>query len=137
MNTIDKITIRRALDTDPDLTFLTEANRYEGCSEEEIAKYEQEDRERLAAYYAGSWSMIGIYVQARILVRTHPNQSGGILQTIRSAGLWGIESDSDNDHLEQTAADELAELKVILTALNVDTESAWPASVAELKTVHE
>src|SRR2546429_7432495 len=78
---LSKITIRRVPDESPD-----------------VSHYEQEDvfgeegRERIAAFERGEWSMMGIYAEAEVLT---PNRGGGghTIQTIRSGGLWGIQSD--------------------------------------------
>jgi hypothetical protein len=135
MNTIDRITIRRMLDTDPDLSFLTDSDRYTGCTEEEAAKYEKEDAARLKSY-GTAWYMIGIRAESRIKVRTNAANHYSTLQTIRSGGLWGIESDSDDSHLEQVTAEELAELKIQLEALNVSLDN-WTTAVEQAKTAHE
>ena len=72
----------------------------------------KQDWQRMEGYNSGQWSMIGVVAKAEIV---SPN---GIIQTIRSGGLWGVESDSGADNLLEIAKEQLAELKAELLALN-------------------
>lgn len=63
--------------------------------------------ERRAAYERGDFGYIGIYAQATVTVN-------GTQQTLRSAGLWGIEDDSDPAYLAEVAEEERRELRDIL-----------------------
>lgn len=106
---IGHIVVKRMLDNDPDLSYLTQD--YGDCPPEEAERYRQEDRERLAAYDRGEWWMVGIWAEATIL-------TGGpkvwVGNCIRSGGLWGIESDSSKEYFREVAQDELANLRDIL-----------------------
>ncbi len=42
-----------------------------------------------------------------------------VTQTVTSPGLFGIESDSDEDYLDQVFADECARLAAMLSAIGV------------------
>jgi hypothetical protein len=71
---------------------------------EEIGK---EDKARLEEYNQGYWSMIGIRAKAVININ-------GTLETIETAGLWSIESDSDPSYLEEIGKEEKSELGEML-----------------------
>lgn len=64
----------------------------------------EQDFQRMEALCRGEWSMIGIRAEVTIQVPT--KQGGSILQTLRSPGLWGIESDSDKAHLDEVFSDQ-------------------------------
>ena len=85
--------------------------------------YEREDRERIASWRRDEWWYIGIYVEVGLVV-------AGTAQTIRTAGLWAIESDSDSAYFEEIAEQEYEELLGILEALGVSRRSVPPLSVA-------
>ncbi len=103
---IESIETRRMDDYDPDLSWLEDPSRYDGCSPEEVAKYVAQDAERLEDY-GRSWSMIGIDARAIVYIR-------GVRQEITSGGLWGIESDSDESYLREVEDDAIVELGRIL-----------------------
>ena len=54
----------------------------------------------MEAYNADEWSFIGIDARAEIVI-------GGVCQTIKSGGLWGIESDSEESHFRETEQDRI------------------------------
>lgn len=56
------------------------------------------------------WQFVGIYASAQIIV-------GDVFQHIKSAGLWGIESDSSDEYFREVALEEVASLKDILRDL--------------------
>lgn len=108
MITIDDadIEIIYQVDDDPDLSWLDQTDEEMGEGFEESA------RKRLATY-GHDWYMIGIWAEATI-------GSGGPFQTIRSGGLWGVESDSDVQYITDIERDERDELISILRAINID-----------------
>lgn len=55
---------------------------------------------------------IGIIAKAKIVV-------SGQSQTISSGGLWGIESDSDDNFLQETVHKQLADLREQLLTLGI------------------
>jgi hypothetical protein len=84
------------------------------------------DYQRLEAFNAGSWHMVGIYAKATIAT---PNGDGtATLQTLRSGGLWGIESDSDPAYLRSVAEEEVADFRVQLRALGIRMPPAMVAA---------
>ncbi len=76
------------------------------------ASYLEQDgfEDRLKAYRNDEFSFIGIRAKAVYSVR-------GVLQTVYSGGLYGIESDSGNDYLKEVAQEELKEVGAILMEL--------------------
>ena len=85
----------------------------------EYRKYGMQDYERMEALNRGDWCFIGI--QAEATVSRDIGQGHRRLQGFTSGGLWGIESDSGDDHLESVAHEELVDLKEHLEAFEVDT----------------
>jgi hypothetical protein len=167
MKRIQKVTIRRILDTNPDTSYLGEysnkresefsIDRAEDSGEREcdctlgtlghneyrwfnpgsVEKFDPlatwiptdlegsarqvywyqamkqnaiQDFERMESLQNQNWYYLGIRAEAEIQVE-------GISQDISSGGLWGIESDSDREYLEEIERDELADLKGILKGL--------------------
>lgn len=78
---------------------------------EEYQKYGLQDFKRMEGLNNGNWQFIGIIAKAEIVT------SNDTLQTIRSGGLWGIESDAGDDYLEEVGKEELENLRSELMAL--------------------
>jgi len=72
----------------------------------------RQDYERMEAYNRGEWGMLGIRAEADIVV-SHT------LQTIKSPGLWSVESDSGSDEFRQIADEQVEELKSILAEMGI------------------
>ena len=72
----------------------------------------KQDFERMEAYNRGDWQMLGIIAKAEIF-----NPVTNCTQTIRSGGLWGVESDG-GEYLKEVAKEQLSELQAELQALN-------------------
>lgn len=70
----------------------------------------EQDYQRMEAFNAGNWHFIGVRAYAEIVIN-------GVIQTITSGGLWGIESDSDVDYIKEVAKEQLYELTEQLQAL--------------------
>ena len=77
-------------------------------------EYARQDRARLKAFHDGDWHMEGCYAVAIVTV-------DGVRQTIQSAGLWGIESDSSEEYRREVEEEQRAELLGILATLGFDT----------------
>ena len=90
---IDHIVIYREFDTDPDTTI---------------------DRQE-----RGQWCFYGIYAVA---VVKYSNDGGKTyrLESLRSGGIWGVESDSGAEEIASMEKDELSDLRDHLTTFGVD-----------------
>lgn len=77
--------------------------------------------------------MVGIFVEAEILVPGGLYDSKGepvmTTQTIRSPGLWGIESDSEQSYFREVAGEEIDALIDQLTALGISRSQIEKAQV--------
>jgi hypothetical protein len=85
----------------------------------EYKEYGLQDYNRMEALNNGQWSYIGIIAKAKILIPLKGNPGSAQYQTISSSGLWSIESDGGEDHLQETAREELQGLASQLEALGI------------------
>ena len=85
-------------------------------TDEENRKYALQDYKRMMDLERGNFAFIGIGAEAQVAIPCD-NQGNSIVQTLHSGGLWGIESDSGNDYLEEVGKEQLAELKDQLHAI--------------------
>jgi len=101
--------------------WFVSGNAYEDVSPRTRKKYIEQDYRRLLAY-GETWHSVGCYAEARV---SYPTQPAGTwrTETLRSGGLWGIESDSEKTYRAEVARDELADLKDHLDQFNVDTSN--------------
>lgn len=76
-------------------------------------EYARADFERMERYNNDAWGMVGVYAQATVVV-------AGIIQTVQSGGLWGIESDSDESYFAEIEAEELSQLVAVLEELGFE-----------------
>jgi len=75
---------------------------------------QDEFEDQKQAFQRGDFSFVGVVAKAEIVV-------DGIVQTITSGGLWGIESDSDKTYIAEVAGEEYGDLRRILKTLGVPT----------------
>jgi hypothetical protein len=68
----------------------------------------KQDWQRMERLNNGDWCFIGVIAKAVVI---SPN---GLTQTLRSGGLWGIESDSDNAYFASVEKEQLDELRAEL-----------------------
>jgi len=101
-------------DEEPDLSFWDQS-----VDPDKQNDYDYEERKE--AYRRGEFSFVGVRAEAEITV-------DGIIQTIVSGGLWGVESDSDATYIKEVAGEEYNDLRRILKTLGVPT-SQLPAEV--------
>jgi len=102
MKRIHTVTLKRIVDKDPDTSYL-EQDEFEG---------------RLRQFNEGQFCFMGIVADAEVsLSRNEKPDSGYLLQTISSGGLWGIESDSDESYLQEIEQEQLMELRGQLHAV--------------------
>src|SRR5208337_2611859 len=81
----------------------------------DVSFLDQDDFEdRKKEYARGEFSFVGVRAEAEIVV-------DGILQTIVSGGLWGIESDAGDEYIKEVGGDEYNDLRRILKTLGVPT----------------
>ena len=74
-------------------------------------QYRTEDQARLDAWRADEWSFIGIHALALL---TFIRNGTATTAEIESAGLWGIESDSNQEYLDSVFKEECDELCAML-----------------------
>jgi hypothetical protein len=84
--------------------------------------YGMQDYKRVEGLNHGDWYFMGIRAEAE--VSTSSDQGGTwTRQTIKSGGLWGIESDSDEEFLKETEDEQISELKGILREFSITEEA--------------
>lgn len=95
----------KELDDNPDLSYLKESK-------------DPKDIERLKDYEKNYWWMVGIYAETTIII---PYVDAGYSQlvTIRTGGLWGLESDSTDEYFKEVRADQIEQLEDICKKLHV------------------
>lgn len=85
-------------------------------------EYGRADFERMEAYNNDGWGMVGVYAEASITV-------AGLIQTVQSGGLWGIESDSDPSYFAEIEKEQLSELVTVLEKLGFERTAIDEACV--------
>lgn len=112
------VTFKRqeTVDEYPDLSHMEQD--YSGESAEDRAKYREQDAARLKAYTRGEWYMLGIRAVATIWVDRGNYKTN---YTLESAGLWGIESDSGEEYLQEVFMDECLQLRADIEAIGKAT----------------
>lgn len=110
---VDEVRIVHLMDECPDLSYLYQT--YSDC--EDAEQYKEQDAERLAAYNRGDWYSIGIRAEA---VVSYPCGYGSRrMETFRSSGLWGIESDGGAEYIGEIERDQIEDLKNHLAAFSI------------------
>lgn len=89
-------------DDDPDISYL-EQDAFE---------------DRLAEYRRGDFDFVGVRASVELHI-PHGPSGHAIIQRIESPGLWGIESDSGEEHLAEVFSEECDTLTDMLHALGV------------------
>ena len=74
-------------------------------------KYGMQDYKHIEGLNRGDWCFVGIIAKAEIVTGT------GTIQIIRSGGLWGIESDSDESYINEIRNEQVNELSHELESL--------------------
>jgi len=97
---------------DKDAAGYVEPERYD----EEMAKAEL----RMNEWRRGAWGYVGVVAVANIVVPV--GETAVILHTLKSGGLWGIESDA-GDYLKEVFEEEKAELLAQLMTLSAALQS--------------
>lgn len=105
---IESILCQQTFDDDGDISYLQQYDiNSKNPDERQNAK---QDKKRLEAYYNNEWHFVGIQAVAEIRI-------DGLLQTISSGGLWGIESDSSDEYFDEIFEEEKEQLKDVLLQL--------------------
>lgn len=131
---IESIRIRHMIDESPDTSYIGEYSddpspagtidrKARGDQERNTYRYfnpanpeyAEQDYDRMESLNRGGWYYLGIRAEAEIIMNN-------TIQRIASGGLWGIESDSGREYLEEVAAEELASLKDQLAELGFTDE---------------
>ncbi len=96
----------------PSFNYVTKSDDpADGLTPEDVRKYVRQDYTRMESANRGDGCYIGIRAEAEVQI------ASDVVQEITSGGLWGIESDSGREHLDETVREELAQLKTELLAL--------------------
>lgn len=74
----------------------------------------QKARAHMQAFESGIWSFIGVRARANCMV---VRNGTGTLFNLESAGLWGVESDSSEEDLNQIFEEEKADLLSMIGAM--------------------
>ena len=105
---IESISCQQTDDDVGDISYLQQCDiNSKNPDERQNAK---QDKKRLEAYYNNEWHFVGIQAVAEIRI-------DGLLQTISSSGLWGIESDSSDEYFDEIFEEEKEQLKDVLLQL--------------------
>jgi len=104
---LDRVTVERGRD----YRYFNSGSIDSSVTDEDNRQYAQQDFKRMQDYNRLEWCFLGIHAKAEIQV------AGSTTQTIRSGGLWGIESDSGDDYLTEVENQQLDELKDELHAI--------------------
>lgn len=88
------------------------------------------ERERIAAFYNTDWHYVGVQAKADILI---PFGKDSITCTLKSPGLWAIESDSDRAYFEKVYQEELE--TAVFVSSRIPLESTIPAGRGGMTTM--
>lgn len=111
---VEAITIEWLNDDDPDLSWLTQ---FENSSDPEEQKYAKQDRERLESY-GSDWEMMGCRAKAEVSYSI--GQGSRRSEWFTSSGLWGIESDSEEQYKSEVEQEQLADLRSHLEHFGIE-----------------
>jgi hypothetical protein len=139
------VRVRWETDSDPDLSFIGEYASRPGPDDRTIDREErgdvgrneyryfiaamsgeetgnpesvEQDYRRMEDMNRGDWQMLGCWCEAEVVLIP-----GGPIQTIRSGGLCGIESDSGDGYLREIEQEQASELREQLKALGYSDRS--------------
>lgn len=102
--TVQEIRVRVMHDEDPDTSYFDSGD----------PEYKDQDEDRKKQYERGDFSFVGVRAEADVVIE-------GVSQKLTSGGLWGIESDSGDEYIENVALEEYDALRNILKAVGVST----------------
>jgi hypothetical protein len=134
----EPIEVRWEMDEYPDLSYLdmytmedhlkklkkcSSATRHALCEKygslrKTAQHYYEEEQYRIESYNDGNWCMLGCYALCKVYIPQGEKYFS--MQTFRSGGLWGIESDSGREYTRSVEQTEIEDLKSILVALGIE-----------------
>lgn len=147
---IDSIKVERLTDECPDVSYLEteqdeQGNIISSCqyTQEEYLKnpkqvqgYIDEDNNRLEKFYSGEICMLGIQVKAEVSYSLD-KQGNRRIEHFTSGGLWGIESDSDEEYLKDIQVEQVDDLRGHLEQFNVNLNNFDELAGQALENIHE
>ena len=90
---------------------------FEPDPEPDTSYLEQDEfEERLAGYKSGEFNLLGCRAEAEVVLAPETT-----VQVLRSGGLYGIESDSEQDELDEIVHREWSRLRDVLKTVGVPT----------------
>jgi len=98
---------------------------------EDYQKYGKQDYARMERICRGDLAYFGIVAEAEVTYHVHLHCCSR-LQRFTSAGLWGIESDCEENDWHEIMESQLTDLKTHLKHFNVDT-SNWDELTANIE----
>lgn len=105
-------------DSDSEPDHLLDENRYKGEPEATQRRYRAEDLKRVEAWKRDEWHYVGLFLRAELEI-TVGKLTYSRAAKVETAGLWGIESDSEPGYFKSVAGEEYEALKDLLRALGV------------------
>ena len=84
-------------------------------NDEDSVLAQDEFEDRLDAYRNEVFHHIGVHVEAEVSI-------ADTVQTLTSPGIWGIESDTDEESLDQIVSEEWKSLRDVLKTVGVPTD---------------
>ena len=106
-----------------ELRYFNTSGNYTGEPIADIVTYTKQDYARMESLNNQNWYYLGIGAEAKVTI-------GNVCQTIKSGGLWGIESDSEESYLKEEEQNQLAELRGVLYEMGF-SKRAIAAAVAQ------
>ena len=99
--------------------------KIDDCPHDKLQELEEsghpEDKALIDSYNE-DWVYIGIYAEAEVSYPINP-MGHKRLEWLKSSGLWGIESNSDEEYLEDIEREQLDNLREHLEVFNIDVSN--------------
>jgi hypothetical protein len=92
--------------------FFHPSDSGETVGSDNYRKYALQNYDRMEQLNNGYFHYIGISAEAKVL--TSYDGKNWLINTLSSGGLWGIESDSDSEYINEVQSEQLSELKDVL-----------------------